>query len=58
MPAAWPAFLSPDDDPESPEPDPLDPLDSDFDSDFDSLEPLAADRLVSAPFWLLRLSVR
>jgi hypothetical protein len=50
--------LSPDDDPESPEPDPLDPLDSDFDSDFDSLAPLAADRLASAPFWLLRLSVR
>ena len=64
-PVALPAFLSPDD-PESLEPDPLDPLDSDFDSDsdfdFDSdsdpLAPLAAARLASAPFWLLRLSVR
>ena len=58
-PAAWPAFLSPDDDPESPEPDSLDSdFDFDSDSDFDPLAPLAAARLASAPFWLLRLSVR
>jgi hypothetical protein len=50
--AAWLAFLS-SDDPESPEPDPPEP-----DSDFAPPEPLAAARLVPAPFWLLRLSVR